>query len=456
MSRRIVVPRSAAAARPLPASLPQRVRIQATSPPAPSPPKKSASPVHVKAKAAVSPSPANSPLVMSRQKSAAIDDTLDELMNPRKLKPLKLNRDDPDQPLGSPLQKHRREVMKQLSQERRSSPTPSEGSAAAADDQDDDDQPPLDEPEEGVEDEQEEEDQEEEDDEQQTLPQRKVIDPLEQEMQRAVRKAKLLARITQLAKRGIKPTKTPTWNASEQELMVEVARMEVIAARSVRIEQGRAALMMTVGVGESGCNYVDRNYLKDTDYHIGMDGYSDHLLKDIQNFDDVLERGMDSMLGPPGQGSWWRELGFMLTANMAMYRINKGKRKTEAEERREMMEELKKSPEFRQAIAKEIVEEMRRQHTEDNKKLQEQLEQQKLLNEAAKLSQPPAPPASARMRPPASSLAKPAAREDIPAEPSQTQAMMSEFNVKPSIASTTAPVVTRSKEGGIVIDATHV
>lgn len=434
--------------------------------------------------------------MMKRRGSAPIDDTLDELMNARKLKPLRLNADDPDEPLGSPLVAQRKQVMQHLAN--RSAKT--RANASPEQDQDDDDDlPPEDDDDNGGDDGEEGEegaegDDDDDDDGEEGAGQggassgleyvpRKVVDPIEQEMQRAIRKAKLLARITQLAKRGVRPTKTPSWRASEQELMIEVARMEVIAARSVRIDQGRAALLMSVGAGETGMNLVDKKLLQESDYKIGMNGYSEHLWGEIGNYDDVLEHGMDSVMGPPGEGYWWRELGFMLASSMAMYRINKGKARTDEDDRRAVMEELKQSPEFRSAIAKEIVDEMRRKQAEDAKAQQEQQKVQRLgeqLQQAMHPQPQQAPQAQAhvgRMKPPPAVMRTgaatvSAAREDIAPVAAQTQAMVAEFGLTTAAAAAgpqatataAAAAITnqtlalsaktkRHKDGGLIIES---
>lgn len=180
---------------------------------------------------------------------------------------------------------------------------------------------------------------------------------------------------------------------------------------------------------------------------------------------------MDAVMGPPGEGLWWRELGFMLASSMAMYRINKSKTKSDEEERRATIEELKASPEFRVAIAKEIVDEMRKKQAEDLKTQQEQQKNQRLVDQLQQSMAPPqaqAPPpqglqprASRMKPPPPMSLARAGPREDIPALASQTQAMAAEFGLAlkpaaapPAITSTTATATTRKhKDGGIIIES---
>jgi hypothetical protein len=429
-------------------------------------------------------------MTLSRRhdEETAIDDTLDSIMNPRKLRPLQLDRNAPDPPMGSPLFKQQQKVMKQLSRQRPNEPEPVPQSERGRDDDDDDDDQEGesgdesgDEGESGEEDEGE---SGEEDDEEDQAPQQTR---LERQLQDAIRKAKLLARITQLAKRGIRPTKTPNWRASEEELTIEVARMEVIAARSVRIEQGRAALVMAVGTSETGMNFVDDRFLpEDSSFKIGMRGYTKHLTGELSNYDDVLERGMNSVMGPPGEGYWLAELGFMLGSSMVMYRINKSKEDNAKQERRETIEQLKQNPEFRRAIAKEIVEEMRQQQLQERQthpQTQSQPQTQMGPAPVAPAPQPAAAPAHApapyrmkpvapanRMKPAAPAASAPASapapatqaqttgtvmvRESIPVPPEHVAAMEREFGLKPSASTTSAPATataskSKTKQGEI-------
>lgn len=83
------------------------------------------------------------------------------------------------------------------------------------------------------------------------------------ERRRAIRKAKLLARMTQLAKRGIRPSRTPTWRSSELDLEIEVARMEHILERQTH--DRAVAKFVTLGllVMAAANEYCDKQKNKD-------------------------------------------------------------------------------------------------------------------------------------------------------------------------------------------------
>ncbi len=84
------------------------------------------------------------------------------------------------------------------------------------------------------------------------------------EYTRAVNKAKLLARITQLSKRGIRPSKTPTWRSTELELLVEVARMETLLEQQTHDRAVSNFLTLGLLVVAAANEYCDKHKDKDT------------------------------------------------------------------------------------------------------------------------------------------------------------------------------------------------
>ena len=227
---------------------------------------------------------------------------------------------------------------------------------------------------------------------QQQAPAPQIINEQEEEMKRAVRKAKLLARITQLTTRGIKPDKVYTWQTSEYELQIAVAKMEVIASKSKRIEQGRSALLFFSAGVEKGCNYVDdQNYSALRGYKFTMQGYSEHLFGEIGNFDDCLDKGMEEIFGPDENRKWYVELAWLLGSSMAMYSMtNKRKRQ---DEMKALVEEVKKDKVFMDGLKREIIQEMQ------SKQVQTSAEK-------------PKPPTILMQGPPPPLKAKPQERQD--------------------------------------------
>ena len=183
-----------------------------------------------------------------------------------------------------------------------------------------------------------------------------LINPEEEELKQDLQKAKLLARIEQLKKRGIKPDKDYGWQTALKELRIAVAKMETIAMRSVRIEQGRAALMFTVGGVEKGCNYSDENKLTG-DFKFYMNGYSKHLYSELPIFDDCLEQGVEELLGPLNDQKWYVQLSFLLGSSMVKYSMTN--RESQEDQLKRTITAIKQDKDFIDSIKRELMEEMR-------------------------------------------------------------------------------------------------
>lgn len=224
---------------------------------------------------------------------------------------------------------------------------------------------------------------------------RMIIDPLEEATLKAVRKAKLLARIEQLTGRGddgVAPSKVFNYKSSEEELLVEVARMEVLADRAIRIEQGRSFLVTTVQATEKGACRIDAQPW--FPFHFNLQGFSKQLRKDLWKYDDCLERGVSATLGPGSEREWWVELLFVLIPSMVLYSISNN-----FSENPEFANEvLRTNPEFQQRMAREVAKEFA--HTENKRVAQLEAELQKTRDEVARMQQTstrygPAPTAAA-------------------------------------------------------------
>ena len=294
------------------------------------------------------------PPVIVQRAAPPSDDSLDALMNPARVKPTRLHADEPEPALESPVVREMHGLPPRK--------PPSQGFTMPEDDpmamaEDDayydeyDDGLPMQQPSGPG--------QNNFSSFQQAAPAPQIINEQEEEMKRAVRKAKLLARITQLTTRGIKPDKVYTWQTSEYELQIAVAKMEVISSKSKRIEQGRSALLFFAAGVEKGCNYVDdQNYSALRGYKFTMQGYSEHLFGEIGNFDDCLDKGMEEIFGPDENRKWYVELAWLLGSSMAMYSMtNKRKRQ---DEMKALVEEVKKDKVFMDGLKREIMQDMRR------------------------------------------------------------------------------------------------
>lgn len=222
-------------------------------------------------------------------------------------------------------------------------------------------------------------------------------DPLEEETLKAVRKAKLLARIEQMETKGVKRSKIFTFKTSEEELMVEVARMEVLAERAIRVEQGRAFLMTNVKAIERGSMYVDKRKWLPIEFN--MKGYSNHLIKDIDKFDDCLERGVAETIGPSSSRVWWVELLWILVPSMAYYSMTNHMHKDPDYTN----DVLRKNPEFQDRLAKEMARELAHTEIKDRATLEQELQAARTQLEqrdqrdswqspVARLNPQPAPP----------------------------------------------------------------
>lgn len=194
-----------------------------------------------------------------------------------------------------------------------------------------------------------------------------VNSPMQEETEKAIRKAQLLARIQQLAEKKIAVSKTLTFRTSEEELMVEVARMEVLHERSIRIQQGRAALMTTVNTTETVLGLLDSKPWLPVKFK--MNGFTKSVNKSISDYDDALERGVEETLGRPGSSVWWVELLWILIPAMITYSFTN----RFAEDPAYSAEVLKKNPEFQQQLAKEMARELTHTERAEREKVEAEL-----------------------------------------------------------------------------------
>ncbi len=172
----------------------------------------------------------------------------------------------------------------------------------------------------------------------------------EERLRNSIRKAKLLARLEQLADRGLKIDLSKyTFETSLSELECAVAKYEIIALRGARIEQGRAILLTFTNGVEKGLTYVDDKEMVGKDFKFRVNGWSNHVTHSIETYDDILERGMEELLGSPEKQKWYVALALQLGSSLVMYSLtNRQNYNTMKEDlRREVKEDLLR--EFRQA-----------------------------------------------------------------------------------------------------------
>jgi hypothetical protein len=185
------------------------------------------------------------------------------------------------------------------------------------------------------------------------------VDPEELKLQRAVRKGKLFARITQLQGRGISPSKPLDWRLPEEEIQVELATMEEVGRRAKRVETGRGVFMFPIGAIEHGANWVDKQgWLGDFQFH--MEGFSKHIIQNLDKFDDALERGVKEMTGDGDtERHWVAELLMVLVPMMVTYAASNQPKPDQIERlKKEVMQQLKNDPEIRRELAQDIAQEM--------------------------------------------------------------------------------------------------
>lgn len=157
---------------------------------------------------------------------------------------------------------------------------------------------------------------EEEDDEEEDEPEEETR--LERKIRKACEKAKLLARIDQLHEsHHIPKTREFTYRASTEELTVEVARMEVLQARGVRVKQGRAAFLYSVMGIEKAMNFSDKQEVLPFNWYMG--GFTKEATRSIADYDDALESAVEDLVGPGGRMPWYMQLGFILVPAMAQH-----------------------------------------------------------------------------------------------------------------------------------------
>lgn len=234
-------------------------------------------------------------------------------------------------------------------------------------------------------------------------------DPIEKEIQKQIRKAKLMARIDQLAARGIAKSKQFNHKTSEDELLEEVARMEVLAQRDVRIKQGRAMFIGCVGGSEKTMNFFDDKSLLPFNLKFHMKDFTRATVKDITNYDDCLERGITAIFGPGSQMPWWVELLWILIPAMITH---------------SMMNRFK-DPEHTNAVLK--------QNPQLQAQVAENIARQQM---AAAQQQPPVPPrptntAVMQMQPPPRPMSTLTNREEVAPQfdPAQVAARKAEVEM---------------------------
>lgn len=157
---------------------------------------------------------------------------------------------------------------------------------------------------------------EEDDDDEEDEPEEETR--LERKIRKACEKAKLLARIDQLHEsHHIPKTREFTYRASTEELTVEVARMEVLALRGVRVKQGRAAFLYSVMGIEKAMNFSDKQEVLPFNWYMG--GFTKEATRSIADYDDALESAVEDLVGPGGRMPWYMQLGFILVPAMAQH-----------------------------------------------------------------------------------------------------------------------------------------
>ena len=257
-----------------------------------------------------------------------------------------------------------------------------------------------------------------------------TVDPIEEETIKAVRKAKLLARIEQMQAKGVKTSKNFNYRSNEEEMMVEVAKMEVLAERSIRIEQGRALLLPLVTGIESGLNFVDRKQWLPV--KANMNGFSNQLAADIDKYDDCLERGVAETIGPAGGHAWWVDLMMILGPSMLHYSFMSRLSSTPTYAN----ELLNNNPSFRAEISGKMAQEL--SHAEKQRRLETERELARVQQENLILKQNQMRAQSQMQMPPSSQMPM---RTTSQMPPNQTVSQS-----KPSISLPSPSTSTSTKE----------
>lgn len=263
-----------------------------------------------------------------------------------------------------------------------------------------------------------------------------TFDPLEQETLKAVRKAKLLARIEQMIGKGLKPSKTYNFRTNEDELLVEVARLEVMSERAIRVEQGRSVLMTGIKATEQGACFVDRN--KWLPFEFNLKDFANHVLKEIDKYDDCLERGVAETIGSSGSKVWWIELLYILIPSMIMYSITN----RSFSDPKYASEMLRQSPEFQERLAKEYAKEFAHTERQERERIERELRETRAQLSHIEsngsynptITQPAPPPQTSRsgvpmpkigqMQPPPKKIPSANPMGDYPVNDAETKNMM--------------------------------
>ncbi len=173
---------------------------------------------------------------------------------------------------------------------------------------------------------------------------------LERKIRKACEKAKLLARIDQLHEsHHIPKTREFTYRASTEELTVEVARMEVLALRGVRVKQGRAAFLYSVMGIEKAMNYSDKEEALPFNWY--MNGFTKEATRSIADYDDALETAVEDLVGPGGKMPWYMQLGFILVPAMAQHSMMQRHR----DDPEHTAQVLRDNPEIANRVVEEIA-----------------------------------------------------------------------------------------------------
>lgn len=234
-------------------------------------------------------------------------------------------------------------------------------------------------------------------------------------LREAITKAKLLARITQLQGRGVVATRDYDYTANEAELTIEVARMEVLAMRSARLKQGRAAFMTTVRGAEALANWSDRAGKLP---RFCLKGFSLETQRDIGIYDDFLDAGVQQVCGSSmREMPWYAGLLATLVPAMITYSITH----RAADDQEYVREMINNDPQLRREVIQEIAERhgelVIQRDRETDAQYQQELPPQTLprtLPQTLPQTQAPAFSASAplphrRMAPPPPTMQRPAA-----------------------------------------------
>jgi hypothetical protein len=189
----------------------------------------------------------------------------------------------------------------------------------------------------------------------------------------------LLARMHALKQRGVKLAKNYTVKSSLHELRMEWKRLEYETTTSRSVQRLRRWMLMLVSAAQFAC---------DSSYAPGiikgkLNGFSDYILSNIDEFDPVFERMADRYGGIAGIGSTgnpFADLGILMLTQLAMFFfVSNSRPGTKAPSAEEIQE---KYPDAVRDAATKMAEEMRRKD-ELLRRQQERQQQQDMAAVAA-------------------------------------------------------------------------